>query len=100
MLCNPNERAFYIPHKPVKGETAATKKLRIVFNASTRPSAESPSSSDCLEIGPPMQKLYWKILQRNQLTPVALKADFEKAFLQVRVNPKAWGVLRFSYTVD
>ena len=40
----PNERVFYIPHKPVKREMATTRKLRIAFDVSTKPSEESPSS--------------------------------------------------------
>ena len=34
----PKQRVFYIPHKPVVRETAATTKLRIVFDASAKPS--------------------------------------------------------------
>ena len=48
----PNERVFYISHKPVKRETSTTRKLRFVFDASAKPSDESPSLNECLETGP------------------------------------------------
>lgn len=47
----PNERVFYILHKPVKRETATMTKHRIVFDASAKPSEESPSLNECLETG-------------------------------------------------
>ena len=51
----PNERVFYIPHKPVKREMATTTKLRIVFDVSAKPSEESSSLNECLETGPPTE---------------------------------------------
>ena len=43
----PNEGVFYISHKPLKRETVTTTKLRIVFDASAKPSEESPSLNEC-----------------------------------------------------
>ena len=45
-------REFYLPHKGVKKESAETKKLRIVFDASARPGEEKPSLHEYLESGP------------------------------------------------
>ena len=93
----PNERVFYIPHKPVKKETAVTTKLRIVFDASAKPSEDSPSLNECLETGPPLQNLLWNVLVRNRLKPVALAADIKQAFLQVRIRPEDRDALRFHW---
>ena len=93
----PNERTFYIPHKPVRKEAAATTKLRIVFDASAKPSEDSPSLNECLETGPPLQDLLWNVLVRNRLKPVALTADIKKAFLQVRIRPEDRDALRFHW---
>ena len=96
----PNERTFYIPHKPVRKEAAATTKLRIVFDASAKPSEDSPSLNECLETGPPLQNLLWNVLVRNRLKPVALTADIKKAFLQVRIRPEDRDALRFHWIKD
>ena len=64
----PNERVFYIPHKPVKRETST--KLRIVFDASAKPSDESPSLNECLETGPLYRTccgMYLCVIASNQL---------------------------------
>ena len=96
----PNERTFYIPHKPVRKEAAATTKLRIVFDASAKPSEDSPSLNECLETGPPLQNLLWNVLERNRLKPVALTADIKKAFLQVRIRTEDRDALRFHWIKD
>lgn len=93
----PKERICYIPHKPVLRESAATTKLRIVFDASAKPSEGGPSLNECLETGPPLQNLLWNVLVRNRLKPIALTADIQKAFLQIRVKPEDRDVLRFHW---
>ena len=93
----PNERVFYIPHKPVKRETATTTKLRIVFDASAKPNGNSPSLNECLETGPPLQNLLWNVLVRNRLKPIALTADIKQAYLQVRIRTEDRDVLRFHW---
>ena len=97
MVEEPNERVFYIPHKPVRRETATTTKLGIVFDASAKPSEESPSLNECLETGPPLQNLLWNVLVRNGLQPIALTADIKQAFLQVRIKAEDRDVLRFHW---
>ena len=93
----PNERVFYIPHKPVKRETAAMTKLRVVFDVSAKPSEESPSLNECLETGPPLQNLLWNVLVCNRLKPIALTADIKQAFLQVHIRAEDRDVLRFHW---
>ena len=47
-----NNKDFYLPHRPVIRETAATTKMRIVFDASARENDHSPSLNDVTETGP------------------------------------------------
>ena len=93
----PNEKVFYIPHKPVKREMATMTKLRIVFDASAKPSEESPSLNECLEMGPPLRNLLWNVFVRNRLKPIALTADIKQAFLQVCSRVEDRDVLWFHW---
>ena len=42
---------FYIPHKAVVRETAATTKMRIVYDAPAKVNPDAPSLNDCLSGG-------------------------------------------------
>ena len=52
-----SDKEFYIPHRPVIRESAESTKVRIVYDASAKPSEKSPSLNECLETGPPLQNL-------------------------------------------
>ena len=97
---SPEGREFYIPHKGVFRETAESTKLRVVYDASARPSKESPSLNDCLEVGPPLQNKLWSVLVRGRFHPVCLSRDLRKAFLQVRISSDDRDVLRFHWLKD
>ena len=45
-------KEFYIPHKPVVKKSAETTKLRIVHDASSKPTKARPFLNQCLEVGP------------------------------------------------
>ena len=92
-----SEKTFYIPHKPVIKETAETTKLRIVYDASSKPNEAVMSLNDCLETGPPLQNLLWDVLVRNRIKPIALAGDMKQAFLQIRIRPEDRDVLRFHW---
>ena len=47
---------FYLPHRLVIRESAKTTKLRIVYDASSKPTRNSASLNDGLETGLPPQK--------------------------------------------
>ena len=49
------EKVFYWRHRPIIRESAKTTKLRIVYDASSKPTKISASLNDCLETGPPLQ---------------------------------------------
>ena len=93
----PADRVFYILQKPAKREISTTTKLRIVFDVSAKPSEESPSLNECLEMGPPLQDLLWNVLMRNCIKPVALTADIKQAFLQVCISAEDRDLLQFHW---
>ena len=90
-------REFYIPHKAVIGENAATTKMRIVYDASARANDTAPSLNECLDAGPPLQNQLWKVLVRGRFYPVAIAGDICKAFLQVRIREEDQDALRFHW---
>ena len=50
---------FYVPHRPVIKESAETRKIRIVYDASSfGENAQSASLNDRLETSPPLQPIY------------------------------------------
>ena len=88
---------FYLPHRPVIRELAETTKLRIVYDASSKPTKNSASLNDCLETGPSLQNSLWDILVRSRFKPILLCGDIEKAFLQIRIRECERNVLRFHW---
>ena len=90
-------KEFYIPHKPVVRETAATTKMRVVYDASAHPTPDSVSLSECLNPGPPLQNKLWDVLVRQRAFPVAVNADLRRAFLQIRVKEADRDALRFHW---
>ena len=93
-------REFYIPHKPVVRATAESTKLRIVYDGSARASDGVPSLNDCLHAGPPLQNKLWSVLVRGRFNPVAVTADLQKAFLQVRIREADRDAMRFHWRRD
>ncbi|XP_068692649.1 uncharacterized protein [Montipora foliosa] len=96
----PVGKEFYIPHKAVVREAAESTKLRIVYDASARESEKSPSLSEYLEAGPPLQNKLWAVLVRVRFQPVALTGDMKQAFLQVRIREEDRDALRFHWISD
>ena len=90
-------KKFYLPHKPVFREGAETTKLKVVSDASAKPSRESLLLNECLGKGPPLQNLLWKILIRNRFKPYAITADIQKAFLQIKIRESDRDALRFHW---
>ena len=56
------KRVFYMPHKPVVREDAASTKVKMVFNASSKPSREAYSINECMNPRPTLQPLLWDII--------------------------------------
>ena len=74
---------------------ALTTKLRIVFDASSKATSESPSLNDCLYSGPALTPSILKILLRFRERKIPLLGDVEKAFLNIQVQEQDRNVLRF-----
>ena len=90
-------KEFYIPHKPVVREIAATTKMRVVYDASAHPTPDSVSLNKCLNPGPPLQNKLWDVLVRQRAFPVAVNADLRRAFLQIRVKEADRDAPRFHW---
>ena len=88
---------FYIPHKAVVRETAATTKVRIVYDASAKVNPDASSLNDCLYAGPPLQNRLWDVLIQQRAYPVVVSRDIAKAFLQVRIREGDRDALRFHW---
>ena len=90
---------FYMPHRPVVGDTAVTTKVRPVFDASAK-SYNGISLNDCMEIGPCLLGNLTEILLRFRRWQFAITADIEKAFLQIGVCKEDRDVHRFLWDAD
>ena len=88
-------RVHYLPHHGVVRRDALTTKLRVVFDASSRPSSDSPSLNECLYSGPALTPTIFNVLLRFREKRIALVGDIEKAFLNVGVAEEDRDVLRF-----
>ena len=85
----------YIPHKPVVREKAESTKVRIVYDASASNGQGVPSLNECLDIGPPLQKMIHDILLRIRVSPIVLAGDIRQAFLQIIIRETERDALRF-----
>ena len=90
------KRVYYMPHKPVISEEAISTKVRMVFDASAKPSFEDYSINECMNPGPPTQPL----LIRSRMAPVCIVGDVEKAFLHVELDESDRDAFRFLFKLN
>lgn len=83
-LDKPLANSFYIPHHPVF-KNSATTKMRIVYNASQRTS-NGMSLNEQLAIGKMTQATIFELLLRWRTYKIAVVADIEKMYLQIKLN--------------
>ena len=88
------EAIHYIPHQPVIRDQAESIKMRIVYDYSAKAISQVPSLNECLEVGPLLQPTIFDILLRNRLKLLCVTGDIQKAFLQIKVDPKDRDALR------
>jgi len=93
-------RTFYMPHKPVVRESASTTKVRMVFDASTKPHPLANSVNECKYTGPPLQPLLWDILIRARMSTHLVLADIQKAFSQIGVREEDRDAFRFLFNIN
>ena len=88
---------WYLPHHPVIHEHKPGK-VRVVFDCAAR--YEDTSLNDQLLQGPDLTNNLTGVLLRFRQEPVALMADVEQMFHQVRVAPDDCHALRFLWWED
>ena len=94
------DRTFYMPHKPVIREDATTTKVRIVFDASSKPHPLANSINEYMYTCPPLQPLLWDIMVRVRMSTHILLADIQKAFLQISIREEDRDAFRFLFNVN
>ncbi|GBM79586.1 hypothetical protein AVEN_140205-1, partial [Araneus ventricosus] len=82
-LDKPN--SYYLPHHAVQRDSSSTTKLRVVFDGSFKTSS-GHSLNDCLIVGPRVQPELFQILIQFRVFQVAVCADVEKMFRQIKVH--------------
>ncbi|XP_053663830.1 uncharacterized protein LOC128712990 [Anopheles marshallii] len=87
---------YYIPHHAVVKETSTTTKVRVVFDASCK-TTSGYSLNDTLLIGPTVQDDLFTIILRFRKHAIALVADVEKMYRQVRHCESDHKLLRIRY---
>ncbi|UYV66800.1 hypothetical protein LAZ67_4002883, partial [Cordylochernes scorpioides] len=78
------EPKYYIPHHCILKSQPT--KLRVVFDASTKTTTQI-SLNDLLHVGPKLQNNIFNILFKFRTNSVALVADIEKMYRQIRLHP-------------
>ncbi|UYV70812.1 hypothetical protein LAZ67_8000719, partial [Cordylochernes scorpioides] len=82
----PSRQVYYMPYHAVLRDQSTTTKLRVVFNASAKTST-GLSSNDLPYCGPKLQEDIFNILIKFRTYSIALTADIEKMYRQIRLNP-------------
>ncbi|XP_077969880.1 uncharacterized protein LOC120331115 [Styela clava] len=85
---------WYLPHHPVFSEQKPGK-VRVVFDAASR--CMNTSLNDQLLRGPDTANSLLGTFLRFRQHEIAIVADIEAMFHQVKVHPKDWNVLRFMW---
>jgi hypothetical protein len=91
---------YYLPHHCILKPDRATTKLRIVYDASSKPSKAYQSLNQCLYRGPVLLADLCGMLMRMRLSAVGVISDIEKAFLQVGLEPDERNVTKFLWVKD
>ena len=92
----PTGRTWYLPHHGVFSETK--KKIRVVFDCGAEFKGESLNNH--LISGPDLTSHLVGVLTRFRELPIAVMADVEKMFYQVRVAEHHRSLLRFLWWQD
>ena len=93
-------RKHYIPQHALINSSSASTKVWIVCDASSKSTKGHLSLNECLYRGPVNLEDLCGLLMRFRTKRIALTADIEKAFLQVRLNEADRNVTRFLWVKD
>ncbi|XP_053374038.1 uncharacterized protein LOC128546747 [Mercenaria mercenaria] len=95
-----NGLVHYLPHHAVITPQKATRKIRVVYDASARTRKEKKSLNECMYRAPVMLQDLCGMLLRFRIQHVAVVADIEKAFLQIGLQSNQRDVTRFLWLRD
>ncbi|MES9974415.1 MAG: DUF1759 domain-containing protein [Candidatus Thiodiazotropha sp.] len=90
----PVSKIHYIPHHPVRKESATTP-IRIVYDCGCRSLLDSPSLNDCLMNTPPTLNDITSLFLRFRSHKYAVTTDIEKAFLNIGLAEEDRDATRF-----
>ncbi|XP_049300569.1 uncharacterized protein LOC125774382 [Anopheles funestus] len=90
---------YYLPHHAVVKESSTSTKVRVVFDASCK-TTSGYSLNDSLLVGPVVQQDLYTIMLRFRSHAIALTADVEKMYRQIRHHPPDKNFLRIRYRKD
>ena len=93
-------KQHYIPYHAVIKSEKDTKKLRVVYDASTKTKTSSLSLNECLYRGLVILEDICGLLMRFRTKKIGIVADIEKAFLQIGLQPKERDAARFLWLKD
>ena len=91
---------YVIPHQAVIRKQAASTRLRIVFDASSKVQPDLVSLNDCLWTGPSLMPAIMNVLIRFRAWKYGLAADVRKAFYQIRIDENQRNFIRFLWVQD
>ena len=91
------QETYYISHQTVIREDHTTSKLRAVYDTFTK--LKDPSLNNCLEAGEYRYTDLFGTLIRFRLHNVAVVADIEKAFLNIKIQEDDRDALRFLWKI-
>lgn len=77
---------YYLPHHAIVKKDHLTTKIRVVFDASAKTDT-GISYNDIQLVGPTIQDDIYSLLLRFRKYRIALTADIEKMYRQVKLNP-------------
>lgn len=81
--------AFYLPHHGVLHQSGPTKKIRVVFNGSSK-STNGTSLNDILHTGAKLQVDLINVLLFFRTFRYVFSTDIEKMYRQILVDPEDW----------
>ena len=84
----------YLPHHPVVRKDKWTSRVRIMYDASSKVTSDSPSLNDVLYPGPSLIPTIIDILIGFRWHNIGLTFDIEKAFLNIEIAEEHREVLR------
>lgn len=88
----PGKMCYYIPHHGIN----SGKKFRVVFDASC-PTDKGISLNDAQFVGPKLQRDLHDIIIRFRRHKIAINADIEKMYRQIRIVPEQWDLHRIFF---